>query len=252
MALARAEIVARLQREILQMEGFRPAVNRLLNNVLGPLEEVFPSGAFPLGMVHEFQLDRRRIRCSMAATVGFISAMVSPLLLNGGLMLWLGTGRSVFPPALMSFGVRPDRVIFIDIQRPRDVLWATEEALKCGAVSVVVAEVGGLDLTVSRRLQLSAEQSKATGLLIRTDEHAGITSSASRWRITPVSGQLPDGLPGVGFPQWKVELLRLRNGTTGSWQIQYRQGRFESVNDEQTGIDEDADSGHVEDTRKTG
>jgi protein ImuA len=97
----------------------------------------------------------------------------------------------------------------------------------------VVAEVGRLDLTASRRLQLSAEQSKTTGFLIRSDLHPGITSSASRWRITSVPSDEIDGLPGLGYPQWKVELLRLRNGRPASWLIRYRKGRFESVSGNQ-------------------
>jgi len=211
------------------MEGFRPVVNPLMNSVLGPLERVFPSGAFPLGVVHEFQLDREQVRCSMAASVGFITALVSPMLGNGGVVLWISASRKVFPPSLARFGVRPDQVIFIDIRRARDVLWATEEGLKCSAVSAVVAEVGSLDLTVSRRLQLSAEQSQATGFLIRNDVHPGITSSASRWRITTSSSEDLDDLPGISFPQWRVELLKLRNGMTGSWTIRYVNGKFEEV-----------------------
>lgn len=249
MASARAKIVAQLQQDILHKEGFRPAANPLMNSVLGPLEKAFPSGAFPLGVVHEFQLDCERERCSMAATVGFIAALVSPLLCNGGVMLWVSAARKVFPPALIGFGVKPDQVIFVDIRKARDVLWATEEALKCSAIAVVVAEVGGLDLTASRRLQLSAEQSQATGFLVRNDVHPGITSSASRWRITPAPGIQIDDLPGVGHPQWKVELLRLRNGLTGSWIIRYRQGKFETVENEGYGEDRMI---YISESRKVG
>jgi protein ImuA len=229
-----ASQIAQLRQDILHMEGFRPVVNPLMNSVLGPLEEVFPLGAFPLGVVHEFLLDRERLRCSMAASVGFIAALVSPMLGNGGVMLWLSASRKVFPPSLIRFGVRPDQVIFIDIRRARDVLWAAEEGLKCSAVSVVVAEVGGLDLTISRRLQLSAEQSQATGFLIRNDTHPGITSSASRWRITTAPSADFEDLPGMSFPQWRVELLKLRNGKTGTWTIRYINGKFEATPDQET------------------
>ena len=233
MALAKAEIIAQLQQDILHREGFRPAANPLMNSVLGPLGKAFPLGALPLGVVHEFQLDRASARCSMAATVGFIAALASPMLCDGGIMLWVSSARTVFPPSLMGFGVKPDQVIFVDIRKARDVLWATEEALKCSAIAVVVAEVGGLDLTASRRLQLSAEQSQTTGFLIRNEVHPGITSSASRWRIASAPSEEIDNLPGVGLPRWHVELLRLRNGITGNWTIRYRQGKFETAEDNQ-------------------
>ncbi|MEJ1238252.1 Error-prone repair protein ImuA [Chryseolinea sp. T2] len=236
MALARAEKVAQLKQDIHRMEGFRPAPNPLMNTVLGPLEEAFPSGAFPLGVLHEFLVDREHRKSSMAASVGFIAAMVSSILSGNGVMLWVSAERKVFPPSLIGFGVKPDQVIFVDIKKARNVLWATEEALKCSAVAVVVAEVGGLDLTISRRLQLSAEQSQATGFLIRNDAHPGITSSATRWRISPTSSIQIDSLPGVGHPRWIVELLKLRGGMAGKWTIQYRHGRFEEVNVDELSI----------------
>ena len=201
----------------------------MMNSVLGPLGSRFPSGSFPLGVVHEFQLESEHIRCSMAASVGFIAALVSPILSGNEVMLWLSTVRKVFPPSLIGFGIRPDRVIFIDILKARDVLWATEEALKCSAVAVVVAEVGGLDLITSRRLQLSVEKSQTTAFLIRNDVHPGITSSASRWRIMTAPSSDIEDLPGVGYPQWRVELLKLRNGMSGSWIIRFKDGRFEEV-----------------------
>ena len=229
MASARAEKIAQLQQDIHRMEGFRPAPNPVMNNVLGPLGEVFPSGAFPLGVLHEFLVDREGNRGAMAASVGFIAAIVSSILSGSGVMVWLSAERRVFPPSLIEFGVRPDQVIFVDIRNARNVLWATEEALKCSAVAVVAAEVGNLDLTISRRLQLSAEQSQATGFLIRNDFHPGITSSASRWRITGAPSIMIGDLPGIGHPQWQVDLLKLRGGRTGSWNIRYRLGRFEEA-----------------------
>jgi hypothetical protein len=33
-------------------------------------------------------------------------------------------------------------------------------------------------------------------------------------------------LPGVGFPHWKVELLRIRNGIPGVWCVHWSGGRF--------------------------
>ena len=88
MALARAEKVAQLKQDIHRMEGFRPAPNPLMNTVLGPLEEAFPSGSFPLGVLHEFLVDREHRKSSMAASVGFIAAMVSSILSGNGVMLW--------------------------------------------------------------------------------------------------------------------------------------------------------------------
>ena len=39
--------------------------------------------------------------------------------------------RTIFPPALKSFGIAPDKIIFIDLKKEKEILWAMEEALKC-------------------------------------------------------------------------------------------------------------------------
>jgi protein ImuA len=36
-------------------------------------------------------------------------------------------------------------------------------------------------------------------------------------------------MPGVGFPRWNVELLKVRNGKPGSWQIEFAAGRFRHI-----------------------
>jgi len=33
-------------------------------------------------------------------------------------------------------------------------------------------------------------------------------------------------MPGVGFPRWNVELLKVRNGKPGTWQVEFSAGRF--------------------------
>ena len=38
-----------------------------------------------------------------------------------------------------------------------------------------------------------------------------------------------DGLPGLGFPRWNVELLRVRNGQPGNWVMEWNEGRFNTV-----------------------
>ena len=36
-------------------------------------------------------------------------------------------------------------------------------------------------------------------------------------------------MPGVGFPRWNVELLKVRNGKPGSWQIEWAESRFQDI-----------------------
>jgi protein ImuA len=224
MGTQRADIISKLQREILHLEGYKPSNGNAVDVGLGPITYGLPNRSFPLGAVHEFVSQDYQ---GLAATSAFIAGVLSPLMSSGGISLWIGSARKLFPPALNSFGIQPDRVIFIDVQKEREVLWAVEEALKCPALTAVVGEMKTLGFTSSRRLQLAVEQSKVTGFIIRNHvENLNATACVSRWRITPLASHSPEELPGVGFPVWKVELMRIRNGRTGIWEVKWANNRF--------------------------
>jgi protein ImuA len=218
-------IFENLQTDILRMEGYKPANSGDLELGLGPVKNAFPNSSFPLGAVHEFLSGRAE---NAAATIGFIAALVAPLMGASGTILWISSSRTLFPPALKSFGIQPDRFIFIDLKKERDVMWATEEALKCGALAAVIGEVQDLSFTASRRLQLAVEHSQVTGFILRGgSQKVSPTACVSRWKITPLPSAQIDDLPGIGFPLWRVELLRIRNGRPGVWDIQWVDGKFQ-------------------------
>ncbi len=197
-----------------------------LNTGLWEMEKAFPGQAFPLGAVHEFISHAKE---DAAATNGFIAALISQLV-NKGTTLWVSNKRTIFPPALNAFGIEPERIIFIDLWRQKDVLWAIEEALKCDAVSTVIGELSELSFTESRRLQLAVEQSRVTGFIHRYNPKIeNVTACVSRWNIKPIISETY-GIPGTGFPRWNVQLLKVRNGKPGSWQIECSAGQFRYIN----------------------
>ena len=222
----KAEIMARLQREILPLQGLRTAVNGTpVDTGLGAINASFPNGSLPLGAVHEFISSCPE---DHASSVGFIAAIAGPLIRKGGTGLWISADRTLFPPALKSFGIEPDQLIFIDIRKPRDLAWALDEALKCGALSAVIGELPDLGFTASRRLQLSVEQSQVTAFILRRNpRNLSSTACVTRWKITTLASETTDNLPGVGYPHWKVELLKVRNGKPGSWQVKWINGQLE-------------------------
>ncbi len=42
-----------------------------------------------------------------AATGGFVAGIISALMRNGGALIWISASRTIFPPALRSFGILP-------------------------------------------------------------------------------------------------------------------------------------------------
>lgn len=250
MSAAKADILAKLRREISALEGRRRGGEALTGDGHpGPLASAFPDGALPLGVVHEFLTDGPE---GLAATCGFVSALLAPLLKTQTILFWISASRQVFAPALPYFGIAADRVIFVNLHREQDILWATEEILQSGAAAGVVTELPQISFIASRRLQLRAEQSGATGFLIchrprPVSNTVGITGSstqaaektgnrvhnptacATRWEIRPLPGLPIDGLPGLGAPCWQVNLLKAKNGRPGSWEIQWKDGKLADV-----------------------
>jgi len=220
----KADIIAQLQKNILSLQGLKPIKQRIKPELgLKPLNLSFPNQTFPLGAIHEFHCT---IPEDAAATTGFIAGLLSGLMHNGSIVLWIHTSL-IFPSALSSFGIQPDRIIFINPAKDKDVLYIMEQALKCSDLAAVVGEVRQLDFTASRRLQLAVEQSCVTGFIIcRNAAKAGITASVARWRITSLPGIITDDSPGIGHPRWKAELLKIRNGKPGAWEIHWFNGRF--------------------------
>jgi protein ImuA len=231
----RNDIISRLQKDILLWQGFSPPVAGQAKGIgLGPLEAAFPNGVFPTGTIHEMLCPAPE---QAAATAGLMGGVLASLMQNGGTCLWISTSRKLFPPALITFNVQPHQVIFIDVQQEKDALWAMEEGLKCEGVAAVIAEIREISFAQSRRLQLAVESSKVTGFLLRNDPRKlGTTTCVARWQVSPLPSQLEDDLPGVGFPRWQVDLLRVRNGTPGSWQLEWVDGSFVPVTREETEI----------------
>jgi protein ImuA len=218
-------IISRLQKDILQWEGFVPPEAGAAKGLgLGPVEAAFPNGVFPTGVIHEMLCPTRE---QQAATSGLLGGLLTVLMQQGEPCLWISKDRRLFPPGMDGFDVEPDRMIFIDVRTEKEVLWAMEEALKCEGLAAVVAEVREISFAQSRRLQLAVESSRVTGFLLRNDlRKLGTTTCVARWQVTPLPSVLEDGLPGVGYPRWQVDLLRVRNGSPGSWKLEWAANGF--------------------------
>ncbi|QEC54320.1 Error-prone repair protein ImuA [Anseongella ginsenosidimutans] len=217
-------IISQLQKDLLLWQGFKPPQSHADAIGLGPVESAFPNGVFPVGSIHEFVSENPE---QAAASSGFMAGLLASLMRSGQACLWISVSRKLFPPALKAFGVEPDRILFADLRQEKDVLWAMEEALKCNGLAAVVGELHEIDFIQSRRLQLAVEKSKVTGFVIRNNSRSpGATACAARWRIRPAPSEQEEGMPGVGFPRWKVELLKVRNGNPGAWLIEWSAGRF--------------------------
>lgn len=178
-----------------------------------------PGGGLQLGHLHEVVEAGAASSFAGIATL-FTAGIVARI---PGPVLWCLRGRDLFAPALARIGLHPSRVIYCETWNDRDVLPAMEEGLRCKGLAGVIGEVTRLSLNASRRLQLCAEETGVTSLIIRRwrntkeKEFAGEpNASATRWRVSPHPSP-SDGFEGLERQHWHVELLRVRGGEPREW-----------------------------------
>ncbi len=131
---------------------------------------------------------------------------------------------------LAQAGLDPARLVRVTARRPRDALWAMEEAVR--ASLDVIGEIEGapkaLDFTATRRLALFSQASRVRCLLVRTGPAAqdgGATGAPWRWRIEPASSAPdPHDAKAPGRPRWDLALLRARTRPPGRWRIETDDG----------------------------
>lgn len=223
----KSEVLAYLKQEIQGLEVYKQPLTGCIETGIREIDLSLPGSSFPLAAIHEFIADNAE---DGAAASGFLSGLLSGIANKDGYVVWIVKSLNVFPPSLKFFGLNPDRIIFIELPREKEALWAMEDALRCKGLAAVVCEVTDPDLTATRRMQIAVEKSGVTGFLLRMNpKKTGSTACVTRWHVKPLPSVLADGLPGVGFPRWQIELLKVRNGRPGSWPVEWRAGQFHLI-----------------------
>ncbi|TDI62761.1 MAG: hypothetical protein E2O92_00470 [Alphaproteobacteria bacterium] len=239
---ARNRQIEDLRQQIGEVEGpGRGAGRGVLPFDVSAMDDALPEGGLPLSCVHEVQG-----AYGDGAAPGFCAALLARLSrlkgaglqggLQGGLdtapVLWLEAGQRLYLPGLAQYGVQPGQLFLVsNIRKSADRLWVLEEALRCGALAGVVAELDEADFTASRRLQLAAEAGNTTGLvLVERGHHRngqggyGMASAVTRWQVDTMPSmecRLNSGPPGVGDPCWNVALTHSRGGHPDRWALNW-------------------------------
>jgi protein ImuA len=134
----------------------------------------------------------------------------------------LNENGAPYGPGFDDLGLAPERLVTVAAAKPRDVLWAMEEALRCRAVGAVVGEVRSadrLDLLASRRLSLAAGHREVCALLLRTAPGTDASAAATRWIVSAAPSRA--NAVGPGPPRLSVHLTRNRRGPVGSWILEW-------------------------------
>jgi protein ImuA len=119
-------------------------------------------------------------------------------------------------PVGLGLFIDPKRLLVAKAGTHVDALAVAEEALRDGAVPLVVVELSQpLTLRTSRRLQLSAKAGKATGLCL-IPEGMGSNAAETRWHCTPLYD--PQGVDST-LMRWRI--IKNKTGTTGAWDVRW-------------------------------
>jgi protein ImuA len=220
-----ATLVA-LQDRIRRIERPGALLHGVLPFQIEAIDHILPGGGLALGAVHEFHgvgADEE----DGAAAAGFAAAIAGRL--GHGLVLWASKRGDLYGPGLAEHGLDPARIVRVTAPRDDDILWALEEGLRTAGIAAVIGEIGRLPMVAGRRLQLAAERSGVTALLLRrwrngaeaAAERTRPSAAMTRWRIAAIPS-LPGDEPGIGAPRWRVELLRCRGAETANltWDVE--------------------------------
>lgn len=179
-----------------------------------------------LAFLGDLSLARARVHEACGSARHTFALMV--MAATRGPVIWIAPGHQTH--ALHGDGISrfvdPARLIFARVRRDGDVLWTMEEALRSGAVPLVVADLPGPPgLTPVRRLHLAAETGAAEGAvrplgLILTPGAGGAAGVESRWQLAARHGA-------AGRRGWQLQRLRARTAPQAGWDVSITGNRFQ-------------------------
>ncbi len=189
----------------------------------------------PLAQILRLSPGRTHELCGPARQV--LAAWVMAQHPAGTPVIWIRPswkGDRLHPHALCDW-TSPEGLIIVETPRDSEALGCAEEALRSGAVALMVVELGGpLALTPLRRLHLAAQiglerrrvrahDSTVLGLVL-TPEDGGSAGVESRWHLAPCPA--PPPVNGASIqPAWVLQRLRARTLPPATWTLHKPSGQ---------------------------
>ena len=181
-------------------------------------------GGLAQGALHEIAAASE---AEIAAATAFALALAAQHT-GGRTVLWIAedtagaeSGRP-YGPGLDEIGLAPERLVLVTAARPRDVLWAMEEALRCRTIAAVIGEVRGdrdIDDVANRRLSLAATAGGGLAFLLLAHPSGHTSPAVTRW-IIGAAASAPTR-HGVGPPRLSAQLVRNRHGRLGTGMLEW-------------------------------
>ncbi|MCB1916565.1 MAG: translesion DNA synthesis-associated protein ImuA [Rhodocyclaceae bacterium] len=140
------------------------------------LDAVLPGGGWPRGALIELLCEQPGIG-ELSLLLPQMRQVAAPRWLA-----WVAPPWTPYAPALAQAGVPLERLLWVAPERPREIRWATRQALLSGSCALVLTWQSELDMAALRRLQLAAEQG-ATPLFLFRRRRAALQPSPAALRL---------------------------------------------------------------------
>ncbi len=223
------ETLSALRRVMAAVTASRPGEEARLGLGVASLDQAL-GGGLAGGALHEIGPAAPR---DGGAATGFAVALAVLALCEGRQAIWIRSdfaaveAGELYGPGLALMGLSLQRLVILRVPRPRDGLWAMEEALQCRAAGAVVTELMGTelmgddgDLTATRRLALAAGAGGGLGLILRHQPCRAPNAAMTRWEVASAGGER-DGFGGLALATFAVSLTKNRHGPTGRWRLSW-------------------------------
>jgi protein ImuA len=176
-----APLAELLRREPRIWRGGGMAAPRAEPTGFAALDRLLPGGGWPVGALTEL--------LPVAAGIGEFALLLpamARLTQQGRRVALIAPPYIPYSQALAWHGVKLDRLVLLQPERPADVLWAMEQTLASKTLALAVAWPQRTLARDLRRLQLAAETGAACAVLYRAPREAAQNSPAAlRLRLSP-------------------------------------------------------------------
>src|ERR1700736_1331913 len=233
MSTARTSTLARLRGSIERIEapGDAYAHHKVTLGHAGA--DATLQGGLALAAVHEVFSEGHQ----SAAATGFIAGLAGRLTPRRP-PVWARQDFSELESGALSMsglcdlGLDPRLLVTVRATDADAALRTAADALACDALGAVVLEVWGearqLDLVASRKLNLAAQTSGVTALLLRVAATPQPSTAETRWVVRAAHSS--PGAPSMpaapwnawGAPVFDAQLVRNRHGPVGRWIMEWK------------------------------
>lgn len=189
------------------------------------IDERLPKAGLAVNAVHEITASRYS---DTPAAMGFAACLAIRRfrMKTPRPLLWVRLDRGntewgkLYGHGLAALGLPRERLIIVTLRKPQALLWTVEEALRSRTLAAIIADGDrhAIDLNITRRLSLAAEEGATPLLLVFSHPVSGGTAALSRWEVKSLASSRPpfdEYAPGP--PAWALTLQRCRLGRTGQW-----------------------------------